>query len=326
MRDTEQQIIEMCQKEVISYAQVAYFSHQQWKKEWVNSEGIYPITSPCNLQFDIASLTKVLGTTPIILQLLKEKRIALTDKVSTYLPIKNQDLEIIHLLTHTSNFVGYIPNRNQLPADQLEKALYEEMNPGNLLGKEVQYSDINFIYLGMIIEQIYHKPVQQVIEEEILNKKSLQNTTFHPMAQQCIPTDWREKGIRRRGEVHDPKARILQERCGSAGLFSTLDDLCVLVEEYLSLPINSFVQTYLQQVWTKEAKGRTRSLGWVVEEEAETLTLSHTGYTGMYLCWNQEKQKAFIFLSQRFDHGDDNATYLTYRDSLIQKYIMEENL
>lgn len=326
MRDTEKQIVEMCQKKVISYAQVAYFSHQQWKKEWVNAEGIYSITTPCSLQFDIASLTKVLGTTPIILQLLQEKKIFLTDKVNQYLPIKNQDLEIIHLLTHTSNFVGYIPNRNQLPADQLEKALYKEMNPGDKLGSEVQYSDINFIYLGMIIEQIYQKPVQQVIEEEILKKCPLLNTTFYPVVQQCIPTDWIEKGVRRRGEVHDPKARILQDRCGSAGLFSTLDDLCVLLEEYLSLPMDSFVQTHLQKVWTKNAKGRTRSLGWVIEEKAKTLTLSHTGYTGMYLCWNKEKQKVFIFLSQRFDYGDNNATYLTYRDSLIEKYIMEENL
>jgi len=65
--------------------------------------------------YDVASLTKVVGTLSVTLQLLAQGRLRLTDRVSDWLPAwQDRRVTIRHLLTHTSGIIGYIPNRNQL--------------------------------------------------------------------------------------------------------------------------------------------------------------------------------------------------------------------
>lgn len=86
--------------------------------------------------YDMASLTKVVGTTTVILKLVEDSKISIDDKVVDYLPLfKDDRVTIRHLLTHTSALNGYIPHRNELNAQELIKAMYT-LKVGDWLGKK----------------------------------------------------------------------------------------------------------------------------------------------------------------------------------------------
>lgn len=269
--------------------------------------------------FDLASLTKVIGTTTVILQLMEEGRLTLDDKVADYLPIQNQQLTIRHLLTHTSDFQGYIMNRDQLKAQPLAQALLDEMQPGESMGKVVTYSDINFLYLGWIIEYLEQCPVQKVIHKRVIQPLHLKTMTFHPKDDDCAPTEGTLQGC-----VHDPKTQRLQAHSGSAGLFSNISDLIRFVQCYLNGGNPLLKDTTINQLPTSYSNSeRPYSLGWNLEIVNHHYVLTHTGYTGTYLLIDLNDKQGFIFLSNRIHPVDDKETYILHRDQLIQTYIKE---
>ncbi len=79
--------------------------------------------------YDVASLTKVVGTVPVIAQLIQKGTLSLDDPIKQYLPEFNDDRPTIrNLLTHTSGIAGYIPHRNELTAPELKKAFLTKMH------------------------------------------------------------------------------------------------------------------------------------------------------------------------------------------------------
>lgn len=162
--------------------------------------------------FDLASLTKVLGTLPVILNLLGQHALSLDDPVNKYLPIVQESrLTIRHLLTHTSVMDGYIAHRDQLRAPELKTALLSTQMSGDNLDRLIRYSDTNFLYLGWIVENILGQPIQTVIEQRLLQPLEITGLTFHPDPQLAVPTA-DPSGNRFQGIVHDPKARILKDQ------------------------------------------------------------------------------------------------------------------
>ena len=154
--------------------------------------------------YDMASLTKVVGTTTVILKLVEDNKILIDDKVKDYLPLfKDDRVTIRHLLTHTSALNGYIPHRNELNAQELIEAMYT-LEVGDWLGKKVVYTDTGLILLGEIIQKIYNKPVQTVITQEVLQPLQLFESTFNPDPGLCVPTEVQKNGKVLKGIVHDP--------------------------------------------------------------------------------------------------------------------------
>lgn len=283
-----------------------------------------------NSQFDIASLTKVVGTTTVIFQLLADGGLHLDDKVQDYLPIQSSDLTIRHLLTHTSDFQGYIVGRNDLDAKPLAEALLSEMNPGEQLGKVVKYSDINFLYLGWIVEVITHQSIQSVIKERVIEPMGLLDTTTTPDTRRVVPTeDDKQRGLIC-GTVHDPKTYKLKAHSGSAGLFSTINDLTTFIRLYFNggktqdgtIIIQPEIIEALSQSYTKPDM-RPYSLGWNLEKVGHHDALTHTGYTGTYLFIDLEKEQGFIFLSNRIHPEDKRDEYIAARDEMIRIFVKE---
>src|SRR3712207_8583984 len=98
--------------------------------------------------YDMASLTKVVGTTTIILKLIQMKKISLDDAITKYiLDFSDERVTIRHLLTHTSAISGYIENRNQLSAGELLEKLHQ-LKVQDWFGKKVVYTDTGLIFLG----------------------------------------------------------------------------------------------------------------------------------------------------------------------------------
>jgi CubicO group peptidase (beta-lactamase class C family) len=281
--------------------------------------------------YDVASLTKVVGTTTVILMLVQSGQLRLNDPIQKYLPtFQDARVTVLHLLTHTSGITGYIKNRNELPPDELTQALLN-LQVGDDFNRHVKYADIGFIYLGWIIETFYQQPVQTVITNEILKPLGLRKTTFAPDPQQCVPTEIQAKRGLIRGVVHDPKAYILGEHCGCAGLFSDLSDLEQFSRSFLTSNLGGLLSDDTMKTLfadhTPMPGFHGRSLGWRVLQTGASddhLAVYHTGYTGTWLILDEVRQAGFIMLSNRV-HPTVNETFIERRSQIVQTFLHELN-
>ncbi|MGX6978388.1 serine hydrolase domain-containing protein [Vagococcus elongatus] len=333
---TKNKIEELVNKGIMPGAAYCFIKGNQIYQRALGLRQIIPSKEQMTIDtlFDVASLTKVVGTNSVILKLLEEKRINIDDGLQLYLPeFQDKYVTIRHLLTHTSGINGFIPNRQQLSQEELIQAFLSLKSNPNLRGKEINYTDTGTVLLGLMIEQLYHKPVQRVIEEEVLQPLKMTQATFSPTGNKIAPTELDSRRGIIKGEVHDPKAFILKERCGSAGLFATLNDLMSFTfmmlyrgkmrdGEYF---LKEETVTSLYQSWSN-IESAPRTLGWDLRFEPETKKpiLFHTGYTGTFMLIDSDQMEAFILLSNRVHPLDNKPLYQINRDELIDSYLEEK--
>lgn len=283
-----------------------------------------------NQYYDLASLTKVVGTVNVILQLVDEGRLALTDNVHGYLPEwADTTVTVRHLITHTSGIAGYIPNRNKLPASQLHDALLN-LHVGPDFEQKMVYSDINFIFLGWIAEAITGTPIQQLIAQRVLEPLKMTHSTFSPTdAAMCVPTELSFTRGLIRGVVHDPKAFVLRERCGSAGLFATRDDLVTFEQAILSGHNSPLPNKFRQQITQDQTPlgHQGRSFGWAllpVNDAQPHQCIWHSGYTGTAIVLDLVTNQGLVFLSNRVHPDAPNKPFLARRNAVIATYLEEK--
>ena len=259
------------------------------------------ITTQAGLVYDLASVSKVVGVGTLAAFLYEQGKLELDLPLQHYYPAFHQeDVTLRQLLTHTSGLDPFIPNRDQLTAPELKSAL----NHLTVLeDKTFRYTDVNFLLLGFMLEEIYGQSLDQIFQSQIFQPWGLTETGFGPVPV-AVPT---VRGVQD-GQVHDPKARVLGIHAGSAGLFSTLKDLEIFLEHYLQ---DDFAAN-LTQNFSKEP-GKRRSLAWNLESG----WLDHTGYTGIFIMYNRKEQKAAIFLSNRTYEKDERAQWILDRNQLM---------
>jgi len=253
------------------------------------------------LVYDLASVSKVVGVGTLAAFLYEQGKLELDLPLQHYYPaFHREDVTLRQLLTHTSGLDPFIPNRDQLTAPELKAAL----NHLTVLeDKTFRYTDVNFLLLGFMLEEIYGQSLDQIFQSQIFQPWGLAKTSFGPVPG-AVPT---VRGVQD-GQVHDPKARVLGIHAGSAGLFSTLRDLEIFLEHYLQ---DDFAVN-LTQNFSKEP-GKRRSLAWNLEGS----WLDHTGYTGTFIMYNRKEQKAAIFLSNRTYEKDERAQWILDRNQLM---------
>lgn len=297
-----------------------------WRELTPNPKKLVP-----GLQYDLASLTKVIGTATVIFQLIETGQLSVNDSVQKFLPtFQDSRVQLWHLLTHTSGIAGYIPNRDQLTPVDLKKALLE-LPVTETFEKKVVYTDVGLLYLGWIIEAIYQQPVQTVITEQVLQPLKLRDTTFTPNPDNCVPTNTRT-GELLQGIVHDPKARILGENCGSAGLFASLSDLIQFSQWYLGqrpdLP-QLISQSFIKHLYADHTRHQLgRSLAWNLRQPQDSQlqpVLYHTGYTGTMLLLDEEFQQGLIVLTNRVHPHEQNDIFLDWRERIARQFVEESS-
>lgn len=285
-----------------------------------------------DILFDVASLTKVVCTTSVILRLVEQGRLDVDLPLKNYLPtFQNHQITLRHLLTHTSDIQTWIKDRDQLNKEEL-KAAYLKLQPGENLGKVVQYTDAGTILLGFMLEEIYQKSAVEIFYTEVLNPLGMKNSIFLPpegLKRKIAPTEVLPDGTILQGVTHDPKARVLKEEAGNAGLFTNLADLEIFAQMYLAKGkdyLKKETIAMLLRDQTPHHDGK-RSLGWDLKDTKDRQNrhlLFHTGYTGTFLLLDPKEQSAFIFLSNRVHPHDDRALYLEKRDEILALYLKEK--
>ncbi|MGM0217584.1 serine hydrolase domain-containing protein [Enterococcus sp. AZ126] len=301
---------------------------------WGNAQ-LYPTVEPLkpSLLFDVASLTKVVCTTTVVLQLMEAGTINIDAPFKNYYAaFEDEKITIRHLLTHTSDIQSYIENRDALSKEEL-KAAYNKVQAGTDLGQKVAYTDTGTILLGFMLEKLFDKDVITVFKERVLQPMDMSESLFLPKdPSTIIPTENHLVRGLIRGQTHDPKAFILAEHAANAGLFTNLTDLKKFTAMYLNeglykenriLKKNTIHSLLIDQ--TPNQKGH-RSLGWDLKTDLTGQSiLFHTGYTGTFLLIDPIGKEGFVFLSNRVHPVDKRAEYIKKRDELIETYLIEKN-
>ncbi len=256
--------------------------------------------------FDTASLTKPLATALAIMKLKETRRIDLQNTLSQYLDefrsTPSAGITIMQLLTHTSGLPAWFPVYTVPRGKRL--SFLATCSTGK---KEVVYSCLGYILLGILVEKITGCSLDTYCREHLYDPLGLKDTVFNPtgrdnvaatefgneyerdMASQVADVSdivWRNYLIQ--GEVHDGNAYYAYRGvAGNAGLFSTAQDLAVLMRTYLQYEI---VRTKTVQFMTTDHTGgdEKRGVGWVMDPFPDIVShrsLYHTGFTGtMLLC------------------------------------------
>jgi CubicO group peptidase (beta-lactamase class C family) len=278
-----------------------------------------------NTIFDVASLTKVMVTTPAIMQLIETGEIQLDAPVATYWPAFGQagksHITVRQLLTHASGLPPDLPDPG---ADQLgEMATWqqvERVHPSHEPGTQFTYSDINFIALGHLVEIISGEPLKRYADTHIFAPLRLKNTFYRPSAKwrdQIAPTQV-IRGRLRWGEVNDPSTYAMGGVSGAAGVFSTASDMGTYAQCLLNsgrLPAKYKKTRYLlgplsvlkmASVQTPPHFSELRGLGWDIDSPYSnrgvlftSRSFGHTGWTGTSIWIDPATQTWVVFLTSR---------------------------
>lgn len=329
---TQTEIQRLVDQKIIPGASYAVMRGDQLEQGQVGVAQLQPEVKPLwpHAVYDLASVTKVVGTTTVALQLMQRGALDINRPVHDYLPeFTNRQVTVLNLMTHTSGISGYIQNRNALPAADLLAAIQKLPISVANLNHRVVYTDLGLILTGMIIEKLVGQSIQTEVTERVIRPLGLPDATFNPVVAQAVPTTYSAQAGLLQGIVHDPKGRILGEHCGSAGLFASVDDLVQFSKFMLGQVTQPTVLapatiTSLYRDWTPNQRLR-RSFGWNLWHAGANHEpiIFHTGYTGTLLMLDRESQSALIFLSNRVHPVAHNASFLPARRRLIAAWVAD---
>ena len=266
--------------------------------------------------YDLASLTKVVGTTSALMVLYDQGKIHLDDPVSQYIPAfsggAKDRVTLRMLLEHRSG----LPAGRDLwriahsPAEAREAVIATPL--GCEPGRCYEYSDLGADMLGFVVEAVSGQGLDEFLELHVFQPLGMTDTHFHPadsLRSRIAPTETSPpRGYPLQGEVHDENAYALGGVAGHAGLFSTAADLAVFAQMMLDGGEYDGVRVIADStiaLFTKRAAG-TRALGWdtcggsgscgqYLGEDA----YGHTGFTGTSLWIDPEREMFVVLLTNR---------------------------
>lgn len=289
------------------------FGHLTWRAS-------APVPSPDSTLWDLASLTKVVGTMPAVLQLLATGQLALDAPVARYLPRYagggRELITVRMLLDHSSGLASYLPFFKLTPTRDSAIALLDRQTPRRTPGTRAEYSDLNFLLLGQIIEAVTGQSLEDIVRHRVLEPAGLAPMLYRPpptLADHTAPTA-QYRGTPLCCQVNDQNAARWGGVAGHAGLFASGSAVARYARLWLNggaldgrqLLDSSLVRLFL----TPAGPGATRLLGWERpdprnrDDSAYGHLLSdraygHTGWTGTLLWIDPARDLFLILLTNR---------------------------
>jgi uncharacterized protein YbbC (DUF1343 family)/CubicO group peptidase (beta-lactamase class C family) len=299
--------------------------------------------------FDIASLTKVVATTPAVLRMLELGQIRLNDTVATYLPEFAQNgkqyVTIRELFTHYSGLPEDLDLKTEWQGKEAAEQLAYASNLVAPPGSVFRYSDINFEVLGFLVERLSKMPLDKYADAFVFQPLGMKETRFLPPAQwrrRIAPTEYDEHNEMLRGVVHDPTARRMGGVAGHAGVFSTAADLSKYAQALLDAihakpPRKDFLKslTVVKATHPQQPPDATslRGLGWDIDSafssnRGELLpvgSFGHTGFTGTSI-WIDPYTDTYVILLTNAVHPHLGHSVVALRSKVANEVATVLNL
>jgi len=286
--------------------------------------------------YDLASLTKAVVTTSLVMQLVERDSLSLQAPVSTYLPdfAKNgkEKVTIEHLLRHTSGLRAHTLFSKSCTTPQ---QLFNAIDADTLLsapGTTTLYSDLGFMLLGKIVETITGKSLASNFQERFAKPLGMTSTMFNPPPS----LTWRIAPVEKdtfwpfstqRPLVHDQNAALLGGVAGHAGLFATTGDLLRMTAMLMNdgtMEGHLYFRTATLKKFFARSK-YPRALGWDLRspeghssagDSFSSSSYGHLGFTGTSIWIDPVKKLAVILLSNRVYPTSGNIKIRTFRPLL----------
>ena len=265
--------------------------------------------------WDLASLTKVVGMTSAIMQLVERGTVDLDAPVQRYLPewtgAGKERVTVRHLITHQSGLPAFKTYYKANVSPDSTLALFLATPLDTVPGTKMVYSDIGAILLGKLVERVSGESLDVYLTRHVFRPLGMRDTRYLPpvaLRPRIAPTEvdpWRARHLV--GEVHDENAFALGGVSGHAGLFSTARDLSRLARAYLSggaidgrrLARNATIRQFTTVV---DSTFSSRALGWDTPSGTSSAgqflqrpAFGHTGYTGTSL-WIAPQHDLYVLL------------------------------
>ena len=289
--------------------------------------------------YDLASLTKVIATTALVMRAVDAGRLvidsAIADHFSEWQGADRDIVTVRDLLSHSSGLTAYLPFfRDYTGRLEFQRAICTlplEYPPRT----RSVYSDLGFILLGFLIEDVHPPsssyggapgtfdpssslPLQFRRLASFLTSEPL---TFNP------PRDWRSRiapteqdpwrGRLLTGEVHDENAWALGGAAGHAGLFGTAAAVGTFARAVLRTITGEHVlaspDTMREFISRRDIPNSSRALGWDTMLPSSSCgtrlsptAIGHTGFTGTSLWIDWERDFYVVFLTNRVHPSREN--------------------
>lgn len=274
--------------------------------------------------YDLASITKVMGTTVSVMKLIDEGKLGLNDHIASFFPEfdtkDKRDITIRDILLHQTGlppfriYVDSLKTRDEIiEAIKNEPLTYET-------GSKYVYSDLGMILLGEIIHEVSGKPVDAYARNEFYFPMNMYSTFYNPsrnsrwLMSRIAPTEIDTiygRGLVR-AEVHDERAWFMDGVAGHAGLFSSAIDMAkfstMLLNEGTYAGEQYLKPETIRLFTTNQSPHNSRGLGFdrksgngfsTAGQLASNDTFGHLGFTGTSLWIDREKNMAVILLTNR---------------------------
>jgi CubicO group peptidase (beta-lactamase class C family) len=283
-----------------------------------------PVT--LDTKFDLASLTKIVGTTAALLHLIELGELQVTDLACKFLDswqaTDKSEITIAELLSHQSGLAEWRPlyfsdDLSENVAKQISRIpLTYPRNSGR------RYSDLGFISLGEIVKAVTEQDLPTAFTELVFSPLGMYNTSFLPATGEIAATsqgDWYEKRMVATntpykvdlevsnfpnwreeylvGQANDGNSfHRLGGIAGHAGLFSTAEDLLIFAEAIIA-------NKWQSHSFLAIAGDPMQGLGFrncrVASNSGEEIFWGHTGFTGIALGISPAHQSAALLLTNR---------------------------
>jgi CubicO group peptidase (beta-lactamase class C family) len=284
--------------------------------------------------YDLASISK-LFTATVTGHFIDEGLIDLKSPVTEYLPDfdafdpEKSPITLGHLLSHTSGMIAFITLYDKPDEQARMEAIYARplQRPA---GSGYEYSDLNLIVLGKVLEAVAEQPLDRLVDEIICEPLGLKDTGYNPVdRERTAATEfqpWTGRGMVH-GEVHDENAWAFGGVAGHAGVFATAWDLAVFGQmilnggRYRGAEILS--ESTARLIFTDQNAGMgesaARGLGWQLGQRwymdamSSPVTVGHTGYTGTSLVLDPLAGTLLVLMTNRVHPTRARGTASAYR-------------
>lgn len=275
--------------------------------------------------YDLASLSKTVGTTAAIMALVDEDKLRLDAPARRYLPEfrggSKDRVTLRHLLTHTSGLPSgdWLYGSADSPGEAFHQVLRAPLRRAP--GERVEYSDFGMILLAEIAERAAGVPLDRFLAKRVYAPLGMTSTMYLPprtlrpeIAPSALPAERRYTLV---GEVHDANAFRLGGVAGHAGLFSVAADLAVFAQTLLNGGAYGSARVFSPEVVrtfrTRQPGAEERALGWDTPSERSSAgsyfsarSFGHTGFTGTSL-WIDPERELFVVLLTNRTLGEGSA-------------------
>lgn len=282
---------------------------------------------PVNMEtlYDMASVTKLLATTPVALRLLEEGALHLTDNIAHFFQDAGNfpSVTIQNLLTHTSGLTPHIPLFSVCgsPDEAIGTILHSD--PLCKPGEQVYYSCMGFILLQHILETVTGEKLDSLAQKYVFAPLHMGTACYRPQTDNVAATEfspWHKRYLC--GQVHDENAYFLGGVSGNAGVFASLSDMiqfAKMLSCHGDTPQGGFLQpqTFAAAIQNYTAGlDEDRGLGFSLKidklsasgELTSPGTYGHNGYTGTSVYCDAQTGICMVLLTNSVHYGRDNRS------------------